>query len=358
MLGGAPADPSLLAQLTLLDIEENADLSGAIQLHLPIHRSGADDLTHLNAAGLQPYANISVVATPEGGGDQCLFDGYVLAHRVHVDTGVTASHLQVWGQDATCLMNLEEKTKEWSDMSEGDVANAIFNTYGIQPASENAADNPPTHPESGHTLMQRGSDIQFLRRLARRSGRLCRIACADRPGQRTGYFAKPKLDGDTAVTLSPNDPDRPNVEAMNFAWDVMRPTSVVARQTVFDQTDADGVQGDSQDAGLTLLQQRGLADFAGRAMTTRLTAPVDDAGELTQRAQAVLRDAGWFVRCEGETDLARLNVILRVGTVVQVAHVGSLLSGKYYVWSVRHTLTPEHHKMRFTLVRNAVGPAQ
>ena len=333
------------------------DSPGAIQLYLPIHRSDADDLTHLNDAEFQPYARVAVVAAADGGGEECLFDGYVLAHRVHIETSATASRLQVWGQDATCLMNLEEKTKEWSDMSEGDAANAIFNTYSIQPAPENIDDNPPIHPESGHTLMQRGSDIQFLRRLARRSGRLCRVVCADKPGQPTGYFAKPKLDAEAAATLSPNDPDRPNVEALDFAWDALRPTAAAARQTVFDQTDPDGAQGDSKDAGLPLLQARGLAEFAGRAMTMRLTAPVDDVGELTQRAQAVLRDAAWFVRCEGEADLARLNVILRAGTVVQVANVGSLLSGKYYVWSVRHTLTPEQHKMRFTLVRNAVGQA-
>jgi hypothetical protein len=91
-------------------------------------------------------------------------------------------------------------------------------------------------------------------------------------------------------------------------------------------------------------------------MTVLLTAPVDDAQELTLRAQSVLREAGWFARCEGEADVARLNSVLRAGTVVAVSGAGSLNSGKYFVWSVRHTIMADSHKMKFTLVRNAVGP--
>ncbi len=91
-------------------------------------------------------------------------------------------------------------------------------------------------------------------------------------------------------------------------------------------------------------------------MTVMLTAPVDDGGELRLRAQSLLREAGWFVRCEGEADVARLNAVLRVGTVVQIDGIGSLHSGKYYVWSVRHTINADSHKMKFVLVRNAVGP--
>jgi hypothetical protein len=107
---------------------------------------------------------------------------------------------------------------------------------------------------------------------------------------------------------------------------------------------------------LTLLDERGLADFAGQPVTVMLTAPVDDAGELSLRATSLLREAGWFLRCEGEADVARLQAVLRVGTVVMINGAGSLHSGKYFVWSVRHAITADSHKMKFTLVRNAIGP--
>ena len=92
-------------------------------------------------------------------------------------------------------------------------------------------------------------------------------------------------------------------------------------------------------------------------MTVYVSAPVDSGGELTLRAASLLRESGWFVRCEGEADVARLGVVLRAGAIVSVVGIGTLHSGSYLVWSVRHTITADAHKMKFVLVRNAVGPA-
>ena len=77
-------------------------------------------------------------------------------------------------------------------------------------------------------------------------------------------------------------------------------------------------------------------------MEARLTATADSVADLRQRASSLLREAGWFVRCQGEVELASLEGVLRVATVVQINGAGKLHSGKYFVWSVRHTITPSH----------------
>jgi hypothetical protein len=355
LLSGRPADDKLLTALSALEIEENVDLPGAIQLQMPLDTTADGDLSYVSDARFAPFANIAVIATPDGGSPQCIFDGYVLSHNLHVETGITGSTLQVWGQDASWLMNLEEKAREWVDVTDADVANSVFGDYGVTPSPDNTDDDSPSHTEDGHSLMQRATDIQFLRTLARRNGKLCRIACADQPGQRTGYFARPKLDGDPVATLTLNDPDNWNVTALDIEWEATRPTAVAARQALFTDNGEDGVSADTTDSGLALLDQRGLADFSGQTMTVMLTAPVDDGGELGLRARSLLREAGWFVRCEGEADVARLKAILRAGTVVQLGGLGALHSGKYYVWSVRHSITADSHRMKFVLVRNALG---
>jgi hypothetical protein len=103
------------------------------------------------------------------------------------------------------------------------------------------------------------------------------------------------------------------------------------------------------------MSTKGLADFSTQTVTALLTAPVDDAGELTLRAQSVLREAGWFARCQGTTDAGRLGSILRAGTVARLDAAGAVHSGNYFVWSVRHKITPLRHTMDFVMVRNAVG---
>jgi phage protein D len=355
LINGTSADDELLNVMGPLDVEEHADLPGAIQLTLPVDSDGNGDLTFVNDSRFQPFANLAVVGTPDGGTDQCVFDGYVLSSKLHLQKGTTGSTLQVWGQDASWLMNLQEKAQEWVDVTDADVASSIFNNYSITPASGNASDASPSYTEDNHTLMQRASDIQFLRSLARRNGKLCRVACTDTPGVRTGYFAKPDLSGDPVVTLELNDPTSWTVDSLDLEWDVTRPSEILAREALFTDSDQDGVGVDQTDSGLASLSDEGLATFSGQSMSVMLTTQVDDVTELTLRAQSVLREAGWFVRCEGQADLSRLNAILRAGTVVQINSAGAMHSGKYFVWSVRHTIDKQSWQMKFTLVRNAVG---
>ncbi len=382
LLNGQAADADLYTAVNSLEVEESMDLPGAVQLILPLSATSSGDLNYVSDGRLQPLANLAVVATPSAGsaagsaapalgaaasalggggggkpGSQCIFDGYILSHKLHLETGTANSTLSAWGQDASWLMNLQETVKEWANVTDGDVANTIFGTYGITPSSDNLADDSPSHTDQGHSLMQRGSDIQFLRTLARRNGKVCRVACADQPGKRTGYFAKPNLDGAPSAVLSLNDPAAWTVGALDLRWEATLPTAVVARQALFTDPDENGVSADTSDSGLKSLGSRGLAAFTGKPMTVYVSAPVDDAGELTLRARSLLRESGWFVRCEGEADMARLGVVLRAGMIVSVVGIGPLHSGSYLVWSVRHVLTPDSYKMKFVLVRNAVGPA-
>ena len=95
--------------------------------------------------------------------------------------------------------------------------------------------------------------------------------------------------------------------------------------------------------------------YSGQSGTALLTA-VADPPELPQRAAGLLREAGWLVRCEGTVDAERIGTLLRVGTVVTIEGAGTLHSGNWFVWSVRHVITQDAYRMRFTFVRNAMGP--
>lgn len=353
LFNGADAGDDFYDTVATLEVEENADLPGAISLELPV-RTTEGDLSWINDARIAPYSNVAVVATAPDGTGQCIFDGYVLSHKVHLPAGVTGSKVTVWGQDATALMSLTEKTKEWSGLSDVDVANQIFQAYGYTPAEDNSRENAPSHTEDTHTLMQRASDTDFLRRLARRTGRWFRVTCKDLPGARTGYFASPDLTAQPVVTIDLNNANARNVELLDFSWDATRPSAVAARQASLTDDDKDGFTADTSASGLRSLDAHDLATFAGRSRTVILTSASDSA-ELPGRAAGLLREAGWFARCEGAAEVGSINAILRVGNIVQLEGCGSLLSGPYLVWSVRHTISTQAHAMAFVLVRNAMG---
>jgi hypothetical protein len=250
---GGQAATDLASAISELDVEENVDMPGAFLISLPVNRTSSGDYDLVNDTRLAPLSNVCITAAGSDGKTQCLIDGYVLSQTAHLDTGTTASTVKVWGQDASWLMNMTEQVKEWADVTDGAVANTIFGNYGMTPDSENLTDDSPAHTSDGHSLMQRGTDAQFLRLLARRNGKLFRVFCTDTPGQRTGSFAKPALDGDPAVTLTLNDATAATLDAVDITWDVMRPSATLARQELFTDSDQDGAGGTVSDSGLDAL---------------------------------------------------------------------------------------------------------
>jgi hypothetical protein len=357
LIGGTPA-ADFEADIVELEVEENADLPGTFSITLPVATTQTGDYDTVSDPRLAPLSNIAVTAQAADGQTQCLIDGYVLAQQIHLDTGTAQSTMKVWGQDASWLMNTNEQAREWVDVTDGVAANTIFGDYGITPDPGNLDDDSPTHSDDSGSLMQRASDAQFLRALARRSGKLFRVFCTDTPGQRTGFFAAPDLSAEPLTTLILNDDDDANVKALDISLDVMRPSTVNAFQALFsdEDGDTDGAGGTFTDDGLPMMSDRDLAALSGdNAVSALLTTPAADADTITRRANSVLREAGWFVRCEGVTDAGLLGSILRVGTVVEIDAAGALHSGNYLVWSVRHRITAEKHEMHFVLVRNSLG---
>lgn len=341
--------PELYDLLSAIDVEESVDLPGAFQLEMTVQVEEGD-LTPLASATFAPFSNIAVTASVAGGGDVCLIDGYVLSHEVHLRHGVAESTVRVWGQDASVLMNREERVRPFPDMSDSDVATSIFGEYGFIPDVEAS---PTRHLETRHLLMQRATDIRFLRMLARRNGFVCYVRCEAQPGVITGHFHRPRVSGDAAAVVQLNAGEETNVDTLELEWDTARPTGATTSQ--YDVLNHATLTQSASTSGLRSLGDRDLAAFAGRDTAAVLTATAEDAGELQARAEALLTDAGWFVRASGEVDADFLGTIMRPDTVVEVQGAGSVHSGPYWVTRVRHQLRREAYRMAFQLARNGVG---
>jgi len=353
-VGGMPAPAALQADLQSVEVEENVDGPGALVLNLQVNRTPSGDLNYVDDGTFEPYTPVSVVLTA-GSSTQCVFDGYVLSWRLHLDRASTESPLRVQAQDASWLMNIDNVVREWPGLTDGQVANDIFGSYGFATVTANTEDDSPAHQPDQHTLFQRATDLQFLHGLARRNGKLCRVTCADKPGARTGYFVRPVVDGSPVATISLIDPLTWTTDALDLDWDVMRPTEVDASQASLTSAGGSGVPGDSTSSGLAALGARDLPTFAGRSSTMLLTATAD-APELPQRTAAVLTESGWFARCQGEADLDRLGTVVRAGALVMVDGAGKAHAGNWFVWRVNHLIKTDSCRTRFTLVRNAIGP--
>ena len=204
---------------------------------------------------------------------------------------------------------------------------------GSPPPTATPTDDSPSHTPDGHTLFQRATDLQFLRGLARRGGKLCRVACTDTPGSRTGYFVLPDLSSGRRRPRSRSSTRTPGRStASTSSGTCCVPTEVDAAGVDLTQSSSAGSDVSTDSSGLTALDQRDLATYLGQSSTLLLTAPAD-VPELDRRAAAVLAESGFFARCTGEADADRLGGVLRVGDVVSVAGRRGLQSGNWLVWT-------------------------
>ena len=360
--GQTPLPAAYANAILGLEVEESFEQPGTLMLRLPANRMSSGELQFVGDGTLEPMTNVTLTASRsfDPGATaarpplpQCLFDGYVLSWRLRHDP--VAPTFEVWAQDASWLMNLDDKVAEWSGLNEPEIANAIFKKYGFVPYPGNLAEIFYRGPE-GRTVVQRSTDLEFLRGLARRTGRLLRVACGRRPGQRIGYFAAPNLASPPAATISvPGPGNEWSVDALEFDWDTMRPTEVRAGQADLSRATGGGVDEVVTRSGFAVLGERSYSQYFGRSSTLRLTASAD-VPELRRRATGVLAESDFFARCTGEADADRLGAILRVGDLVRIEGAGRLHSGNWLVWTVRHrALEQERWTMSFTLVRNAVG---
>jgi hypothetical protein len=354
-VGGNPVPQAFYNAISALQVEELSDQPSTLLLRLPISLTAQGDLEFVGDGTFEPFTPITFVAVGGDSQPQCLFDGYVLSWKVHLDRTATSSSIEIWAQDATWLMATADNVVEWTGLTDGEVANSIFSNHGFSPADGNTDNDSAQHTDDGHTLFQRGNDLQFLRGLARRGGKIMRVACTGTPGNRTGYFVSPSVDASPATTISLVDPNAWNVDSLEFTWDVLRPTQIQAGQVDMTQSPGQATNQTATSSGLDAMDQRDYSTYTGQTNSMILSAAAD-VPDLNQRATAVLADSGFFVKCTGETTTDRLKTILRVGDVVTLEGAGSIHSGNWLVWEVRSEITTQTLNMKFTLVRNAVGP--
>jgi hypothetical protein len=229
-----------------------------------------------------------------------------------------------------------------------DAASQIVAKYGF------TADVTPTNghwDEQKHALVQRGSDLAFVRRLARRAGFLFWLT-ADASGTQTAHFKPPPTGQSPAAKLSLRSPSPP-VPALDLSWDTERPTSTVGHQ--LDLNSKNVLDGGLANSPIAPLVKSSLTDVAQGTRTAHVTAPADDAGEISARGKGALTEAGWFVRGSLETSAQALGKLVRAHTIVEIDGAGTRHSGKYFVAGVRHLIDQTAHRMQVELMRNGWG---
>lgn len=305
-----------------------------------------NDFQLLRTSALDPNAELSVLV-PVGNGMDCLVKGPVSSQQIRLQHGGAGSQLEVRGNDSTIKMDREFKSEVWPNVTDGEAVTRILlqNAYLTDVATTNGR-----HLETEHSLVQRSTDLQFIKRLARRNGFHFWITCDPLGITETAHFKRIPLEGSPEIELKINTADS-NLDSFDLSWDTERPTSVEGSQ--HNTRNQSTLSGDVQRSPQTTLGRLSLQDITGDVRSTSVAAPANDAGDMQARGEATLMESDWFIRANCRTSAQRLcSKVVRAHTLVKLVGAGSRHSGTYLVSSVSHSIDAAGHSMDVELLRN------
>ncbi len=349
-IGGQTAPPELLAAIVALEVEDHADVADMLRLRVGI--AVQDDgraWSHIDDGVFDRLARIQVSAKVGDGQEEPLIDAYVVDVRAVMSNEPGHSTLDVVAMDGTVKLSLEEKVRAWPDMSDSAIAQSIFGDHGLTP---DVQDTQPTRQATDHTTMQRGTDMQFLRQLARRNGYECYVE-ADASGNNVAHFHAPRLDGQPQDTLNVNLGMDTNVDSFSARYDMLKPAQ--AKVGGIDVSTQDSQPAQSTSSEQTALGAKSTVPSDQPRVVLLSGSGLAQTGELQTLAQAEVDRSSFAIVAEGELHGATYGSVLRAKKPVNVRGAGTQFSGTYYVERVLHSFSGDGHLQRFSLRRNAGG---
>lgn len=350
-IDGRPADAALMGALLDIEVEQHCRLADMVRLRFAVAVDASGEAwSVVDEDRFKRLTRLRVEVAVGSGKAEPLIEAYVVETHATFSNQPGASVLEVVGMDATVLMNLEQKVRAWPDMTDGDIARAIFGEHSLAPQVDATQ---PLRQQTERTVLQRGSDIQFLRMLAERNGCLCYVEVNPATGVAEGHFHPPRVDDPPQGVLSVNLGTATTVDRFASRYEMWRPTGARADNVqIASQAD--------QSADVSAASHPGM----GRQSTVGGEKPrhvllagtgLAETGELQTIAQAVVDRSAFAVHAEGELTTVTYGAVLHARHPVNVRGAGRQFSGTYLVQSVLHRIAPDSYTQSFTLCRNATG---
>lgn len=378
VLDGPALTEDFYSDVVSLMVEENTATAGIFRLQLSIRQQDDGSWTHLDDDNLALFSPVTIkvgfvesgglaaaVGSLLGGGSgddglKTVFDGYITNVELELGSDPGQSFMYVSGMDTTVLMSLEEKIVAWPNMADSDIVQQILGSYADQTQIDTTS---TVHQEDDTTVIQRCTDVQFVRDLAQKNGMEFYFETDD-SGTVNAYFRAPQLGGTPQPDLAIQFGDQSNLKNFSAHLSGQKPLNVKITQMDISSNGPNSAQvGNTQ---LAKLGAKDANDLIGGPIGSLVTPkdalaqmlvlgpPTSDVTELQSIAQAVRDEASWVTSANGEINSDAYQSVLRPHRLVLLKGAGTTYSGKYYVTKVVHEVNHEgDYIQRFEARRNA-----
>jgi len=363
---GTAPDEGLYGDIVSLRVEENTITASTFHLQIALRLQDDGSWTYLDDDRFAIF-NSAVVkigfmddASAALNGLETVFDGFITTAEVEIGSDPEDAIFNISGMDTSVMMGLEDKIALWPNSTDSDIVRQIVASYGIAAQIDQTA---TVHQEDDTTIVQRGTDIDFVRGLARKNGMEFFFETDD-SGVLRAFFTAPQLDGTPQQDLAIQFGDGSNLRSFSAHLNGLTPLNVKVAQIDIGANSPNVAQ--ANEAQLAKLGDKDASALIGGQLDSRITPkdaqaqmlilgpPTSDAAEMQTIVQAVLDEASWFIDAHGEINSDAYQSVLRPHRLVLVKGAGTTYSGKYYVTKVVHEMNHEgDYIQRFEARRNA-----
>jgi phage protein D len=338
----------LYDDLVRVEVELDEELAGLFVLELALHLQPDGAWSHIDDDRLTPWRKVTIHAGFEDGTEP-LMTGYLTHAHATFEDDLARCRLELWGMDGTALMDREERLRAWPDQKDSDIAAAILASYGF---SAEVEDTAVVHDARTSTIVQRETDMQFLRRLALRNGFECFVE------GNTGHFRAPPVDADPQPVLAVHFGAKTNVDWFTVQVNALAEAGIGMFQlhrtekemlSSLVESSLQPALGASQASDLLPPGLAPARSFVGMNVAT-------GANEMEALCQGLFHRGMWFVTGEGLVAGNRYGSVLRPRRPVTIKGIGETHSGVYWVTHVTHSISRDGYAQRFKVKRNALLP--
>jgi phage protein D len=343
----APVEQEHIDAFGEIRVDQAIGMAAEAELQLPVGTDENGVWSGQEEDFVQPFKRVRIEVKVGNADFIPLIDGPIVANRFELKASPGESSIPLIVHDDSVLLNRDEKVTIFEDKEAHEIAEELFGEYGLSAEVD-------TTPSNGSTLtryvVQRATNMQLLRDLARRHGMFAYVKPGATPGASVGVFARPALDPGDLPEILLLGADR-NVASFSAELDALRP--LTAKAATIGYPGIDVLTAEAQSADLAALGDTAVHDAQTQTGTALLVRTREEQADIDAATQAAIDLSTWAYSARGEVDVERYAGVLTPYQVVSVAGVGGYLSGNYLVSRVTHRLSDAGYRQQFALVRNA-----
>jgi hypothetical protein len=354
-----PAPKSVTDALTSVEVTNASGSRSGFQLTFTMGKNSPLQTTLLPAGFFDPLIRVIIVVTVNGA-PNVIMDGLITQQQLAPSNTAGQSTLTITGEDVSKAMELFDFTGiPFPCMpAEGRVALILakYLMFGLVPVViPSVLIDIPIPVE--RIPAQRGTDWEYVNKLADDVGYVFYVEPGPRPGMNTAYWGPEVKTGVPQPALSVNMDAETNVESLSFSFDGMSKTlyflfiqnllsKVPIPIPIPDITPLNPPLGAKPPLPLNFKFVTNEEDEDGTAKYSPIQAALIGLAKAARASDVVSGT--------GSLNVTRYGRLLKARQLVGVRGAGLTYDGFYYVKSVTHSIKRGEYKQNFTLTRNAL----